>query len=74
MIADHLVYRLVVESTMVILNNSDQTYDSFDLSFCQESLEGYTSGVDIISGKKLSTLSTMNLKPNQAYIVELNKN
>ena len=59
------------KSTMIILNNGDRHYKEFGLSFCNESLEGFSSGCDVISGLEFSSLTSIDIKPNSAYIIEL---
>lgn len=61
------------ENTMVIINNSDKDYTSFELARFQESLEGYSKGKDILSGKKLDTLEQINLAKHTAMIIDLAK-
>lgn len=60
------------ESTMVIINNSKKSIDNYSLERYKESLKGYTSGIDIITNTKLSSLKTINLKANTALIIKLN--
>ena len=58
-------------STMVIINNGSDDIPNFSLSHYGESLEGYSMGTDIISGKVYPSLKTIALKANTAYIIEL---
>jgi glycosidase len=60
------------ESTMVIINNSKKAINKFSLESYKESLVGYSSGTDIITNTKLSSLKTINLKANTALIIKLN--
>jgi len=59
--------------TMIIINNSDEQFEQFNLSRFNESLVGYNKGVDILTGNQYNSLKTLNLKPNTALIVELDK-
>ncbi|AMC10097.1 hypothetical protein Lupro_02015 [Lutibacter profundi] len=61
----------VTESTMVIINNSKNDINKYSLERYKESLVGYTSGMDIITNTKLSSLKTVNLKANKALIIKL---
>ncbi|MEO9475660.1 MAG: glycoside hydrolase family 13 protein [Cyclobacteriaceae bacterium] len=62
------------KTTMVILNNSDRAYADFDLGHYYELLKGYTTGTDIISGKKYGSLNSISLESNTAYIIALGNN
>lgn len=59
------------ESTMIILNNDSETFKNFDLSRFKESLKGYHSGEDIISGKIYSNLDSIEVEGNRALIIKL---
>ena len=61
------------ESVMVIINNSSSDYSSFSLKHFQESLSGYKSGQDILSGKAYNEFNQIDLAANTAYIIELEK-
>ena len=58
---------------MVIINNSEKAYNDFDLSHYAESLDGYQSGMDVITKRRYESLDAIDLGPNQAYIVELER-
>ncbi|AXT50054.1 alpha-amlyase [Aquimarina sp. BL5] len=62
-----------MENTMIIINNSDKDYPNFDLERFNNSLEGYTKGKDILTGKKLQNLQSVNLSKNTALIIDLVK-
>jgi len=62
-----------MENTMIIINNSDKDYPNFDLERFKSSLEGYTKGKDILTGKKLQNLQSVNLSKNTALIIDLVK-
>ena len=59
------------KKTMIILNNSRKTIKNYSLKRYNESLVGYTSGIDIITNAKLSSLKTIDLKANTALIIKL---
>lgn len=58
------------ESVMVILNKNDEL-KMLDTSRFAESLQGYSSGKDIISGEQISPLSTISVPAGSAMIIEL---
>ncbi len=62
-----------IKNTMVIINNSNEDYETFDLSRYKESLQGYSKGIDILTGNKMNALNTVSLSKNTAMIVELSK-
>jgi len=61
------------ESTMVIINNSKNHINDYSLERYKESLVGYSSGKDIITNAKFTSLKTINLKANSALIIKLIK-
>ncbi|WP_299220434.1 glycoside hydrolase family 13 protein [uncultured Aquimarina sp.] len=61
------------ENSMMIINNSDKEYPSFNLERFKKSLEGYTKGKEILTGKELQNLQSVNLSKNTALIVDLVK-
>lgn len=61
------------ESTMIIINNSDESVIDFSLGHYKESLKGYAGGTDILTNKKYNSLKSLSLKANTAYIIKLNK-
>ncbi|SEM13739.1 Glycosidase [Aquimarina amphilecti] len=61
------------ENTMIIINNSDKDYINFELNRFKKSLEGYSKGKDIVSGKELQNLKKVNLAKNTAMIIDLVK-
>lgn len=63
---------LETESTMVIINNGEKSIENFSLNHYNESLKGYTNGIDIISKKTYKSLKSINLEANNAYIIKLN--
>ncbi|WP_299602292.1 glycoside hydrolase family 13 protein [uncultured Aquimarina sp.] len=61
------------ENTMIIINNSNKNYNDFDLKRFEKSLNGYTSGKDIINNKLISNLDHIAISKNSALIIELIK-
>lgn len=61
------------ESTMIIINNSKNPINDYSLGRYKESLVGYSSGKDIITNAKFTSLKTINLKANSALIIKLIK-
>ncbi|WP_299247607.1 glycoside hydrolase family 13 protein [uncultured Aquimarina sp.] len=61
------------ESSMIIINNSDKDYPSFNLERFQKSLDGFTKGKEILTGKELNNLQNVNLSKNTALIIDLVK-
>lgn len=59
------------KAVMVVLNNND-TEKAVETSRYQEILKKYKSGNEIISGKKLTDLSSLTLPGKGAMIIELN--
>lgn len=58
------------ESVMVILNKNDEG-KNLNTEHFKESLLGYTSGTDIISGMKMNNLEKINVPGGAAMIIEL---
>lgn len=58
------------ESVMVILNNND-TDQQLELSRFAESLHGYTSGRDIISGSRFTLSKSITVPAKKSMIIEL---
>lgn len=58
------------EKVMVIMNKNTEN-EIFDQSHYQEMLGGITTGTDIITGEVLDFTRVIELKPKQAYILEL---
>ncbi|MDD7885762.1 glycoside hydrolase family 13 protein [Flavivirga sp. 57AJ16] len=61
------------ESTMIIINNSDENIHNYKLERFHESLEGYSHGKDIITGQSISSLEAIDLQANTAVIIKLKK-
>ncbi len=59
------------ESTMMIINNSDKNINDYKLERFKESLEGYSSGKDIITDQNFLSLESINLQANSALIIKL---
>ncbi|MFD2564744.1 glycoside hydrolase family 13 protein [Aquimarina rubra] len=62
-----------VENTMIIINNSDKDYPTFSLERFEKSLEGYSKGKEILTGKSLENLQNVNLSKHTALIIDLSK-
>ncbi|MCU0367075.1 MAG: glycoside hydrolase family 13 protein [Bacteroidales bacterium] len=60
------------ESVMVIINRSDEIKKLMTDRF-SESLNGYTSGTEIMTGHVIADLSSIELSPRTAMIIELKK-
>ncbi len=59
------------ESVMIILNNSENQNRTIRKERYLESMEGFTGGTDIISGRAINDLSSFEIAPKTAMIVEL---
>ena len=59
------------ESTMIIINNSKKDIEDYNLERYKESLIGYSSGTDIITKKRITSLKAIDLKANSALIIKL---
>ena len=55
---------------MVVINNSYQE-QTLQTARYSERLNGYKKGKEIISGKEISNLAQLTLKPKTAMIIEL---
>ena len=61
------------EKTMVIINNNSEAINKFSLVRFKEALEGYSNGTDIITNTFFSSLKSIDLKANSAFIIKLYK-
>lgn len=59
------------ESVMVIINSNEKETRTIKGENYAESLEGFTGGTDIISGKKIEDLKSFSIPPASAIIIEL---
>ena len=59
------------ESVMVIINSNEKDSKIIKGENYSESLEGFTGGIDIISGKKTEDLKSFSIPPASAMIIEL---
>jgi len=59
------------ESVMVVINLNDKESKTVSGGKYAESLEGFTGGTDIISGKKIENLGSFTIAPKTAMIIEL---
>ncbi|MDR3024805.1 glycoside hydrolase family 13 protein [Chryseobacterium sp.] len=60
------------ESVMVIINNNEKD-QTLDLKRFTESLNGFTKGKEVISGKEISLQNSMNIPAKTPLIIELEK-
>lgn len=59
------------ESVMVVLNNNQKESRTITGEKYSESLDGFTGGIDIISGRKIEDLGSFTITPKTAMIIEL---
>ena len=59
------------ESVMVVLNNNENESRTIHGENYAESIEGFTEGTDIISGRKIEDLGSFTIAPKTAMIIEL---
>ena len=60
-----------LESTMMIINNSNKDIQAFSLDRYKKSFKGYSKGNDIITGTNYDTLDSVKLTKNTALILDL---
>ncbi|KAB1231132.1 glycoside hydrolase family 13 protein [Chryseobacterium viscerum] len=60
------------ESVMVVVNNNEKDH-TLDLKRFAESLNGFTKGKEVISGKEISLQNSMNIPAKTPLIIELEK-
>ncbi len=61
------------ESVMVVLNNNEKESRRVEGSRFAESLEGYNSGREIVTGKGIDNLQSFTIEPKSIMIIELKK-
>ncbi len=61
------------ENTMVIINNGKKGVKGYNLKRYEDSLVGYSSGVDIITNTHFTSFKSIDLKANTALIIKLKK-
>ncbi|WP_457610876.1 glycoside hydrolase family 13 protein [Lutibacter sp.] len=61
------------ENTMVIINNGKKDVKGYSLKRYEDSLVGYSSGVDIITNTHFTSFKSIDLKANTALIIKLKK-
>lgn len=61
------------KTVMVILNNSNDKTKKLDTSRFAEILKDFNTGYEVISGKKVDKLETIEIAPKSAMIIELKK-
>jgi glycosidase len=59
------------ESVMVVINNNPEETRTIRGEKFAESLQGFTGGTDIISGRKIDDLGSFTIGPKTAMIIEL---
>jgi glycosidase len=59
------------ESVMVILNNSDKDTRKITKDRYLEAMNGFTSGVEVITGNEIKNLTSFKITPKTAMIIEL---
>jgi glycosidase len=58
------------ESVLVIINNKSENAE-MDMTRYQEVLKGFTSAVDVISGRVLESLENIEIEGNSSLVLEL---
>lgn len=61
------------KTVMVILNNHPSETRMIDTQRYAEVMKGFISGYDVVSGRTLNNLSTLEISPKSAMIIELKK-
>jgi hypothetical protein len=56
---------------MVILNNNEKETKTISGERFRESLEGFTGGYEVITGKAINSLGSFEVPPKSAMIIEL---
>jgi len=59
------------ESVMIILNNSEKEIRKITMERYIEAMKGFTHGTDVITGAEINDLSSFNIGPKTAMIIEL---
>ncbi len=59
------------ESVMVVLNNNEKESKTIRRETYSESMAGFTHGHDVVSGKEIDDLSSFEISPKSAMIIEL---
>jgi len=59
------------KTVMVVLNNHNSETKTIDTNRFSEIMKGYNSGFEIISGKNISSLTSIEIAPKSAMIIEL---
>lgn len=60
------------QSVMVVINNSDETR-TFNTQRFAENMQNYSSGTEVLSGEKYTSLHSITIKPKSSLIIELKK-
>ncbi|HOP03143.1 MAG TPA: glycoside hydrolase family 13 protein [Tenuifilaceae bacterium] len=69
----YVYFRQNSEQTIMVILHSGYQPKVLKTSRFNEVLEGFTDGIDIITGKSLSDISQIQLSPRSAMIIELKK-
>lgn len=64
--------QLDAETVMVVINNNDKQL-TIDWKRYSESLNGYKTGMEVISGKTISTDKELDIQPQTSYIIHFNR-
>jgi hypothetical protein len=56
---------------MVVLNNSEKEARTISGGKYAEAISGFTRGTDVITGQEINDLSSFNIAPKSAMIIEL---
>lgn len=59
------------KTVMVILNNHNSQSRKLDTSRFSEIMKGFSSGYEVISGKSVENLTTIDIAPKSAMVIEL---
>ena len=60
------------EAVMILLNNNADEGKEIDATRFNEILSKYTTGIEVVSGKKITNLKTLKIPAKSALIIELN--
>ena len=70
----YVYFRYNSEKTvMVVINNHDTEHRKLDTRRFAERMKNFTSGYDILSEKKLTDLSVIDLAPHTSMVIKLSK-
>lgn len=69
----YVYFRYTNNRAVMVAMNSNDVVKYLDASPLGERLAGYSSGTDVLSGKKITNLGTFTLQPKSALIIDLQK-